>query len=56
VKRVKLDKLDNFDKELTKNTVFGLFNKNECATLIKLEAFLGANLVLIAPLPIKKKS
>ena len=43
VKRVKLDKLDNFDKELTKNTVFGLFNKNECATLRKLEAFLAKN-------------
>jgi hypothetical protein len=38
VKRVKLDKLDNFDKELIKKTVFDLFNKNECVTLRKLKA------------------
>ena len=37
VKRVKLDKLDNFDKELIKKTVFDLFNKNECVTLRKLK-------------------
>jgi transposase len=38
VKRVKLDKLDNFDKELIKTTVLDLFNKNECVTLRKLKA------------------
>lgn len=43
MKRVKLDKLDNFDKELIKKTVFDLFNKNECVTLRKLKAFLAKN-------------
>ena len=38
MKRVKLDKLDNFDKELIKKTVFDLFNKNECV-----KAFLAKN-------------
>ena len=39
VKRVKLDKLDNFDKELIKKTVFDLFNKKRMCYLKK--GFLG---------------
>ena len=43
MKRVKLDKLDNCDKELIKKTVFDLFNKIECVTLRKLKAVLANN-------------